>query len=426
MLRSSLGFHTITLSLPLFDNNEVWQLIADFLTYREKTGDIEMYIYDEKNNPIIYYPSSYLPPKISIKFKDKYRYGDGNRGIKWCIRKSEWCNDFIDYIIEATINPKILAGINDYLTAATYNDIDLVVTNFNEISQKISPLLHSFSDYRITRIDYCVNFSLNEFIPERDPTQIMNFIKRSNIPPHYEEWMEYDKDAHRMKSRPESFYLKSKSVTINYYSKYWQLLNKSKKNVEKGHNPIDQETLNASRNIFRFEIQCKYHKIYSLSQEAEKAGNHNVNKYQSLLTPIKCIKIISNYYEKVIGKGDWYTLSEAIQIIKSKNFNCQREQRLINVLKDVSQCRSLVKAKESYQDTELAAFKRTLKELEALKINPVTIPREWHIDHIPNLLRSYLKQLLKSSFDLSLQNMETNYYTAIQYMNYYEKFGSPI
>ena len=43
MLRSSLGFHTITLSLPLFDNNEAHQLITDFCTYREKVGNIEMY-----------------------------------------------------------------------------------------------------------------------------------------------------------------------------------------------------------------------------------------------------------------------------------------------------------------------------------------------------------------------------------------------
>ena len=231
MLQSSLGFHTMTLTLSLL-YDEVWQLIADFLTYREKTGDIEMYRF-KNGKPIIYYPSSFLPPKVTIEFKDKERYGHGDRGINWCIRKSEWSNDYFDYIIEATINPKILAGIKDYLTAATYNDIDLAAANFNKISQEISPLLHSFSNYRISRIDYCVNISLDEFIPECTPMRFMNLIKRSNIPPHYEEWMKYDDTAHRMKSRPESFYLKSKSVNINCYSKYLQLLNKSEERVKK-------------------------------------------------------------------------------------------------------------------------------------------------------------------------------------------------
>lgn len=424
MLRSSLGFHTITLSLSLLEN-EASQLITDFCTYRKKTGTIEIYRFKD-GEPIIYYPSDHLPPKINIKFKDRERYGDGYRGISWCIRQSEGFHDFFIYIIEATINPKILAGIIDYLTAATYNDINLATVNFNRISQEISPLLHSFSDYRITRIDYCVNISLDEFIPEREPTQIINFIKRSDIPPHYKEWMKYDKISHRMKSKPESFYLKSKSVNINYYSKYLRLLNQSEKNVKNKKPPIDQEILDASRNIYRFEVQCKYHKVYSMSQEAERLGDCSVHKSKSLFNPITCIKIISDYYKKVIGKGDWYTLSEAMRIIKSKGFNCQREDRLINALKDVSQCRSLANAKASYKGKELAAFKQTLKELEALNINPVTIPREWHIDHIPNLLRSCLDQLLKTSWDLSDQNTIANYYTAVQYANYYEKFGSPI
>ena len=238
--------------------------------------------------------------------------------------------------------------------------------------------------------------------------------------------MKYDDTAHRMKSRPESFYLKSNSVNINYYSKYLQLLNVSKENVEKGYTPVDPEILDASRNIFRFEVQCKYHKIYSMSQEAERLGDYSVHKSKSLLEPIKCIKIISDYYARVIRKGDWYPLSEAIQIIKSKGFNRQRKDRLIQALKYVSQCRSLANAKASYKGKELAAFKQTLKELEALNINPVTIPREWHIDHIPNLLRSCLDQLLKTSWDLSDQNTIANYYTAVQYANYYKKFGSPI
>lgn len=300
------------------------------------------------------------------------------------------------------------------------------VGSFNNISKEISPLLYSFYDYQITRIDYCANISLDEFVPECDPMQIMNLIKRSDIPHHYEEWMEYDYTAHRTKSRPESFYLKSKSVTINYYSKYLQLLNISKNNEEKGYLPIDQEILDASRNILRFEVQCKYHKIYSLSQEAEKAGDHSLNKCKSLLAPIRCILIISSYYEKVIGKGDWYTLSKAVQIIKAKNFNCQKEDHLIQTLKYVSQCRSLAKAKASCPIEKIGAFIRTQKELETLNINPVTIPREWHIEYIPNLLRSYLDQLLKAAWDQSVQNMETNFFTANDYMNYYKRFGAPI
>lgn len=420
MLRSSLGFHTITLSLPLF-HNEAHQLITDFCTYREKRGNIEIYRINEKNQPIIYYHSDYLMPlKTNIKFKDK------DRGIRWCIRESKKHTESSGYIIEATINPKILAGVIDYLTASTYIIMGYATASFNNISQEISPHLYSFADYQISRIDYCVNISLDEITPKYDPIQIMNLIKRSDIPPHYEEWMKYDNTAHRTKSRPESFYLKSKSVNINYYSKYLQLLNKSQENVEKGYLPIDQEILDASWNIYRFEVQCKYHKVYSMSQEAEKAGDHSENKCNSLLNPIRCITIVSDYYTRVIGKGDWYTLSEAIRIIKSKGYYCQRENRLIRALKYVSQCRSLAKAKASYQGKDLARFKQTLKDLADLNINPVTIPREWHINHIPNLLRSYLDQLLKSSFDLTSQNMETNYYTAEQYRNYYEKFGSPI
>lgn len=82
MLRSSLGFHTITLSLSI-STNEASQLITDFCTYREKTGTIEIYRKNEKNEPIIYYHSYYLPLTTNIKFKDK------DRGIRWCIRKSK-------------------------------------------------------------------------------------------------------------------------------------------------------------------------------------------------------------------------------------------------------------------------------------------------------------------------------------------------
>ena len=165
-----------------------------------------------------------------------------------------------------------------------------------------------------------------------------------------------------------------------------------------------------------------------MSQKAKEAGDRSINKYKSLLDPIICTTIVSDYYKKVIGKGDWYTLSTAIQIIKSKGFNSQKEQHLINALKDVSRCRSLAKAKASCPIEKIGTFTRTLKELENLNINPVTIPREWHIEYIPNFLRSYLDQLSESNFDHSDQNMKANYYAAVQHENYndYEIFRSPI
>ena len=417
MLKSSLGFHTMTLDMSLsYDDAE--KLLIDFSTYRKNTGLIEMYIKNERNEPIIYYHKNpIMPLKVDIFTKDRYL------GIKWCIRASEQPSGYTSYIVEATINPKILAGIIDYLTAATYDDMNVAIVNFNHESNKISSLLGRFNDYKIKRVDYCINICLDDFIPTYDPELIMNLIKRSDIPPHYKEWTEYDDTSHRKKSRPESFYLCSKSANINYYSKYLQLLNRSEENVEKGYAPIPQETIDASRSIIRFEVQCKYHKTYALNKIAENSGNKCSNKYKSLLAPLTCVGIISSYYEKVIGKGDWYTLSEAMQIIQSKNFYIQREQHYIDTLKYVSQCRSIAKAKASYQGNELLAFKQTLKELADLNINPVTIPREWNIKHIPNFLKAYFNELMKDFSNFNILN--ENLCAAQGYVEYCERYKKP-
>ena len=414
MLKSSLGFHTMTLDISLLEA-DAHKLLLDFMEYG-KTTALKMYRYKDSKY-ITYSPSpNYLPTDVKIYFDGK------DKGIHWHIYGDDRFSGMI-YIIEAIINPKILAGIIDYLTAATYDDINVAIVNFDHESNKISPLLGRFNDYEIKRIDYCINICLDDFIHLYDPEQIMNLIKRSDIPPHYKEWMKYDDTSHRMKSRPESFYLCSKSVNINCYSKYLQLQNRSEENVEKGYAPIPQETIDASRSIIRFEVQCKYFKTYALNKKAENSGNECPNKYKSLLAPLTCIEIIGSYYEKVIGKGDWYTLSEAMQIIQSKNFYIQREQRYIDALKYINQCRSLAKAKANLQAKELIAFKKTLKELADLNINPVTIPREWNIKHIPNFLRAYFNELMEDHSNFNI--MAENLCAAHGYVEYSERYKKP-
>lgn len=378
MLRSSLGFHTMTLSTPI-SKAYTKQLLDDLKEYSKKTGIIHMYP-DERGNTVI-----------------KFHRKDKDRGIRWRLRyiRENGFGQFCD-VIDATVNPQILGGVSDYITAATLEDMKRAIPQFNTISETISPLLGTFDDYSLNRIDYCANLYLPELYDQRGKPctdmQIMKLIKKSDIPFQYGEWMKYDDKAHRKKSRDSSFYLECKSARINCYSKLMKLIEQSKENVEKEYPPIPQLMLDDARGIIRFEIQCGYHKMYALSKQAEEAGNRNINKYEYLLSPEVCRDIVNSFWNKSIGKGHWYSLKYAICVIKSHSFNSQKEDRLIEALQWANQCRSVPRAKELFPG-DLDAFNRTLKELSNLGINPVTIPQEWGVDRIWNLLETYYSKI---------------------------------
>lgn len=393
MLRSSLGFHTMTLSLFLI-GNDIYQLLKDFISYNEKTGFLLMYRKNENGTYIKYFPQKgnipFLPADIKIYYHNR------DRGIKWHIYSDRVYG--MGYIVEVIINPKTLSNVYDYITAATYCDMKMAVITFNNEMKKISPLLRTFNDYNIKRVDYCINFYLKELAPECSQEQIISLLKRGDIPPSYHEWTKYDERSRRNKSRPESFYLYNSSITINCYSKYMQLLNQSEKNREKGHAPISPGVLEAAQDIIRFEVQCKYHKTFTLNQKATALGDHELNKYKTLLGHDFYNEEVHYYWNKVIGKGDWYSMQEAARIVQAKHFNSQKEGRLIETLQFVSLHRSLAAAKSLLEGYKLEAFKRTLKELSCLNINPVTIPKRWDICHIPNLLYQYYAKAQLAEF----------------------------
>jgi hypothetical protein len=57
----------------------------------------------------------------------------------------------------------------------------------------------------------------------------------------------------------------------------------------------------------------------------------------------------------------------------------------------VKEKRSIYKARHSLHGDKMAVaeFNRSLNELDDINVNPVTIPRDWKINHIPNILRYY-------------------------------------
>ncbi len=194
----------------------------------------------------------------------------------------------------------------------------MLLVSFYALLLQISPALsiRTFEHYKIKRIDYCVNFSLSELAPGCSSDQVMKLIRRGDVPPHFREWTEFDSTAHRMKSKPDSFYLICKSANINCYGKQVELRERNQKNP----GSISQAILKEAQDIIRFEVQCKYPKVYALSRRAEKDGNDSINKYQDLLKYKTCLEVVNQHYEMAVGRGNWFTLSEAEKIIMRQSY----------------------------------------------------------------------------------------------------------
>lgn len=359
----------------------------------------------------------------------KIVYLGQKKGITWRIRfssKGFFKNgEYITCSIKAIINPKILTEEKTYIVAADERYLEDVQRIFNREAEKISPVLRRFENYSLNRIDYCINFDVSELkfdYPEefenKFPEMIMALIKQGNISRHFTE--EYNDEKFQ-------FYLRSDSMVINCYWKYDDLR----------RNFPDCKDLGDSFNIIRFEVQYKYPKIQSdlakmkkeqgyrnsaILDELKKQGFYDFPENEDNMDRLKflqlmkmletlyrkesrvmkgmlsdenCSEAIDKYYYKVIKKGDYYTFDAARRIIEEKVSRWEKVVRLTETLKMISDHGGIAKAKSTLQDEKLEEFRRSLRELSHLRINPVTIPKEWGIDHIPNLLDNYYAMLVE-------------------------------
>jgi len=288
---------------------------------------------------------------------------------------------FKEYILEVRINPKILAGIKDYITAANGSYLTAVAKRFNEEASKISKILGKFSWYKLKRIDFCINFDLKEMGYTCTPEEMIKLIKQADYSSRYTEWMKYDKKAHRTKSGKYSFYLKSGSVNINCYYKLKQL----------EADDASYEDREKALNIIRFEVQCKYRKVYSMSQiMAQNIGIRAIDTMREILSDLTAQNMIAYYFDRIIGRGDYYTLKRAIEIIEDQGFSCEKEDRLIEVLTKIDDLRGIANTRRLLKTRNaVSCFDRSLKELNELGINPVTLPTRFGTKPIPNLLNRF-------------------------------------
>lgn len=402
---TSLGYHTFVISKNLTQESADI-LLNEFKKYRDKTGEI-------------YIEGFRKYDKDSDGRHCGIRYIGQNKGIWWKMRFSNrgfnTDDDFKPCSIKAVINPKILSDQKSYIIAANGNDFENVRISYDHEAAKISPILMGFSNYSLNRIDYCINFDVSELnceCPlelEKDlPGRIMQLIKWSDIPDRFKQ----------MYNGENQFYLKSESVVINCYWKYAEL---------KEDFP-DCRDLKDSYNIIRFEVQLRYPAVTAKANAVKKVRQHQqshlmdelkksgaldwkedaeemnpgqlalseeykrasrVTVLEDMLSDEKCNEIIDNNFCRIIKRGDYYTLGTAKRIIEARVNRWEKIVRLTGALEMVRDYKGITRAKKALTGRGLEDFRRSLRELAQLKINPVTIPDEWGIEHIPNLLDNY-------------------------------------
>jgi len=374
-MNTSIGFHTFTISKRIIGKEIAIKLVKDIRKYMESSGRIRL-----------------IPPANKYDGLLVYYVNKEDRGITWILRYNTHSRMYKEYIIEARINPKTLAGINDYITASNISYLSNTEERFNDEARKISKILGKFAHYTPKRIDFCINFDLRELGINCTAEQMMKLIKMGDYPSYFEEWMKYDPISKRKKSGKYSFYLKSGSVNINCYYKYKQLEEKYP------DSPDNEDALH----VIRFEVQCKYRKLCNMMENLKREVPSYLQDHyyvlNRLMSDLTCNKMIKLYFDKIIKPGDYYTLKEATNIIEDHGFRPGKEQMLIDTLKEINRV-GIARTRASLTPDAQQTFYRSLKTFSELKINPVTIPKSFGIKQIPNLLDAFNK--LRDSGQLS-------------------------
>ena len=395
-MNTVLGHHTFSICEPK-TIDDGFGVRKDAFLYMNESGEIRVRP-DKKNVDISKIKDKFLR-SLASSLSRRYRieYISEPKGLSWDLRLSpyspsyirRWSDEDKPCSVKAKITPKAFLGITDYITAANENDVPSVERKFNEEAKAISPLLGDFDSYKPNRVDYCINADVGELDIGCTAEQMITLIKRADIS-HFKELMQYDKVSRREKSDKHSLYLMSGSVNINCYWPYaWQ----RKKHPER---PATKDAYN----VIRFEVQSKYSKVYNMLKNFKEAGCTNLT-HQMLSDEISA-DTVRYYFHKTIGRGDYFTLENAVTMVQLKGHRPAKEQNLIDALRLVNRCRGISKAKSELSDSELASFKLSLHELNASGINPVTVPKEWDvcwsvnqygIKYLPNLLNAFYEKL---------------------------------
>ena len=306
-------------------------------------------------------------PETGIHYLKLIRIGDRNR-----------CNYYAIIVIEPLVT--ILGYRTVDLFQANSGNIHRLVERFHEImsSHFDDHDMYDLVSWSCHRIDYTFNFRFDNdngknlflYLSRKTSRYVR---KHRNILPN-------------LKKAEQSTAESNKSVKVMFYDKRKQILETYYPDNHRIH------LANSAYAVVRFEVQCKHGRIRTIK---DRYGFENRSILNYLNEDI-AVHVLLTEYEYSIGSGDFYTLYHAQKRINESHYTETLKRRLYQCLQLISQARHIDVAQKQFvlgtriKRTDIIVkgsrdtFIKRLKQLKAIGINPMPIPKEFRITYFYN------------------------------------------
>ena len=287
-----------------------------------------------------------------------YEYGILSLGIEDIIDYGGYSH----YSLKAVYKPSVIIYPGDPYAVCEGGDYEQACAGFNAFIDKLNatcqPKIFPYIDgWSLNRIDYCFQMITKYY------NEYLHVIKRGD-------YHKYDK----VKLHDSSVHAVGKQVNLNFYDKTHFLM-------EKGM--VDEDT---GFHWIRFEFQCnnKY-----LRSKKPLDGN-NPRQLLDFWDSKLAYRMMFSKWMEIIGSGDFYSVPEAVGLLKEAMVRKNRVSELKSLL-DFSCKRNIAKNKLSKiyalnnpEFEKKYIENKLIRTLNRVGINELPLQQEWRIPFLHN------------------------------------------
>lgn len=279
----------------------------------------------------------------------------------YSIKRATYCS----YYMTCRVNFKRLVEQQNRIAVFKADDYEAVRDAFDDAINDVCKGLPLFTDWRVNRVDYCINIS-TPYVRE-----YLHLLRKGDMPPH----LHIPYNAQRNYSyRTGSVYLTGNSTTINFYDKADEL-----KAQQRTDPCITDAIIAQAHNILRLEVQCKKPRTDYLKVKYDMDTKHLPHYLRDDIA----ITTISRALDSMTKYAAYRRHSVALDMVAGMDCTGRTKDNLQLLINTVArQYGSVYKARDKLIADGVcnkSTFNRCLRLLQAQNINAVTIPDNKHI-----------------------------------------------